>query len=94
MKEKKKIEKQKSPGQQLMKAATLLKTNLVVIKHTGNLRKFGDGYCYVDGIYPNPNSEKVIIIFNKHPTSVKSKQNTTLFQALKYGYPQQKVSYK
>ena len=92
MGEKKKFERKNSPGQQLIMAAKVLKTNVLVIKYTGLLRQFGEAYCNVDAFYPNANSDKVFIIQHKHPTSVKSKQNTSLFQTLKYNTLQIKVS--
>lgn len=76
-----------------MKAAKLLKTNVLVIRYTGQMRQFGADYSDIEAVYLNENSQKVIIILNKHPTSIKSKQNTTLFQALKYNHLQQKVSH-
>ena len=74
-------------------ASEKLATNILVLKYSGQAREFGTNYRNVDAVYPNAKSKKVIVFLNKHPTSTHKKNNTTLFQCLKYNYHQQQVSY-
>ena len=93
MKEKPVIAKPKSPGLKLMMASQKLDINIIVLKYIGQAREFGLNYSNLDAFYPNANSKKILVILHKHPTSTHKKNNTSLFQCLKYNHIQQQVSY-
>ena len=93
MKEKSKISKEKSPGLKLMMASEKLATNILVLKYIGQAREFGANYLNVDALYPNENSKKILVVLNKYPTSTSKRNNTSLFQCLKYNHIHQQVSY-
>ena len=88
---KKEIKAQKSPGKTLIKAAALLKMNIIVLNYVGEKKEFGLQYEHVMAYYLKAHAKRIMIIMHKQPTDVKKPLST--FFVIKYNENEQKVSF-